>query len=163
MNNKIKKCKEGAINSSIMSLIVFILFCFESVTLFMIYEARGLFDAILPFIIFGLFIIAGIFFTFKRVVRNIRCRHSGKIVKAVVLGYFNDNVEINDKRAYLIKLLVHNDDGDETIYYRTWYTTQDYTINSEIELFKCKDQYLIKDAKKNIFFQSIGGDRIDCK
>ena len=47
MNNKIKKCKEGAINSSIMSLIVFILFCFESVTLFMIYEARGLFDAIL--------------------------------------------------------------------------------------------------------------------
>lgn len=152
MNKKIKNCKEGTINVSIMNLILAILFCFESVTLFMIYEARSsasLLDIILPIIIFCGTTITGIFFTFKRILRNIRCRHRGEIVKAVVHEYLDDNVEIYDKRAYLIRFLVHNNDGDEIIYYRSLDTSKRYAINSEIELFKYKDQYLIKDAQKN--------------
>ena len=147
-DDKIKEVKEA--NLTFLNTFMTLVFTVPLIFVFIVsLSSKDIYNILYLFILVIPAIICTYRFSIKRVVQNYKVRKYGKIIKARVAGYCDDEYTIYGKSAQIIKLLCKVDNEDKMIYYQTGYNYKEYKINDEIEIYVYNDIYLIKDEKKN--------------
>ena len=95
--------------------------------------------------------LIGIYYlSFRRIFRHIIVRRKGEVITGTVVKYYdNDFYRINESPVQTLSIRLNTKDGNKRIYYETFETSRDYEVGSEIELYRYKDIYLIKNRRKN--------------
>ncbi len=101
----------------------------------------------LPFLLVG---IGAAVIVIKRIYRYILIKNRGKIIDAVVYGYANDIVSMNNTPAQVVKLLVDTPEGKRFVMYQLGKTSRPFGINTTIRLKVYRDCFLIENKKENI-------------
>ena len=101
--------------------------------------------------IFGIIGVVAFVISMIPVVRTLMIMLRGKNIEAVVYGYMDDNVLLNNVPAQIVKLLVTTNDGKKFILYQLGDIKQPFKVNSRINLKVYKDIFLIENKKKYYF------------
>ena len=101
--------------------------------------------------IFGIIGVVAFVISMVPVVRTLMIMLRGKNIEAVVYGYMDDNVLLNNVPAQIVKLLVTTNDGKKFILYQLGDIKQPFKVNSRINLKVYKDIFLIENKKKYYF------------
>lgn len=149
-------CKEAAIGfwNFIFPMIFAVSFGFFGFIVPLIMVLSGQEDALVAVLfcsIFGLIGIVALIIAITPVIRYLLIKNRGKEIEAVVYGYIDDNILLNDRHAQIVKLLVNTDEGYRFILYQLADIKQPYKINSKIKLLVYKDIFLIVKKKKYYF------------
>ena len=107
----------------------------------------NLYFSCLLFLLIG--IIAAVI-AIKPIIRYIILKSKGKLIKATVYGYTNDNVLLNNRPAQVVKLLADTPSGKRFLMYQLGNPGRPYGINTELELFVYKEYFLIVKKKETI-------------
>ena len=93
-----------------------------------------------PFFLIG---ITALFLALRTLFRYTKVKTHGKRIRAVVYGYINDNVLINDQPAQIVKLLIQTPTGPRFILYQLGDTIRVYGVNDKIEIMMYENYFLI--------------------
>jgi len=93
-----------------------------------------------PFFLIG---ITALFLAIRTVLRYVKIKKHGTKISAVVYGYMNDNVMINNEPAQIVKLLIQTPDGPRFIMYQLGNTFKLYRIHDSIELMMYQNYFMI--------------------
>ena len=100
-----------------------------------------------PFFLIG---IAAFSFLLRTVLRYMKVKTQGKVIRATVYGYMNDQVLINGQPAQIVKLLVHTGDGPRFILYQLGNTLKPYGVNDTIDVLVYQNYFMISKKKETI-------------
>lgn len=157
MEYPVINCKESNINfwNVGFPMIFAVAFGFSGLSTSVIFSVINKFSGELGFFNFGfIFIIIGLIALIIAIIpirRNVLLKKNGKEIEAVVYGYMNDNLFINNQPAQIVKLLVNTNDGNKFILYQLGDTKQPFKINSKIKLIVYKDVFQIVNKKQYYF------------
>ena len=79
-----------------------------------------------------------------------KVKTQGKVIRATVYGYMNDQVLINGQPAQIVKLLVHTGDGPRFILYQLGNTLKPYGVNDTIDVLVYQNYFMISKKKETI-------------
>jgi len=99
---------------------------------------------------FILIAIGALFFAFKTLTRYVKVKIRGKAIRAMVYGYMDDNLMINDQPAQIVKLLLQTPNGPRFILYQLKNTVKPYGINDNIDIMVYKNCFMIDKKKETI-------------
>ena len=93
-----------------------------------------------PFALIG---ITALFLALRTVFRYIMVKTRGEKIRAVVYGYMDDKVLINDRPAQIVKLLIRTPEGPGFILYQLGDTVKIYGIHDSIDVMMYGNYFLI--------------------
>ena len=94
----------------------------------------------IPFFIIG---AVAAFFVIRTALRYVKVKNNGKRISAVVYGYMDDNVLINDRPAQIVKLLIQTPNGPRFILYQLGNTLKRYGVNDSIDIMMYQNYFMI--------------------
>ncbi|MBO6303091.1 MAG: hypothetical protein J6N15_11715 [Ruminiclostridium sp.] len=150
------ECKEANLNFwTVMFPMIFALsFGFAGMVLLVVTlmtaeeEEKGLLVLCsLPFLGIG---IAALVIVLLNVSRYLTLKKHGKRIDAVVYGYTDDIMRLNDRPAQVVKLLVDTPEGKRFIMYQLGGTDRPYGVNTTIGLIVYRDIFMIEKNKQYI-------------
>lgn len=98
-----------------------------------------------PFLLIG---IVALVIMLRTIMRYIKVKKNGKMIRATVYGYMDDNVLINNQPAQVVKLLVQTPNGPRFILYKLGNTLKPYGINDNIDIMVYQDCFMICKNKE---------------
>lgn len=99
----------------------------------------------IPFLLIG---IVALVLMLRTISRYVKVKRHGKIIRATVYGYMDDNVLINNQPAQIVKLLVHTPNGPRFILYKLGNTLRPYGINDNIDIMVYQNYFMISKNKE---------------
>lgn len=144
MEYPVIECKEASGNffNSTFFLVFFVCFFLLPVLVF-IFCNPGDFMSWLGIVVV---IVAFIMFITPRI-RAFMIKRKGKNIDAIVYGYMDDDIMLNNRPTQIVKLLVYTKVGPRFILYQLSDVVQPYPINTKIKLMVYKNYFLILDDK----------------
>ena len=145
MEYPVMECKEAAINfwTIIFPMIFAGAFGIPGLVMLILAALFGEGNLLLvgiPFFIIG---AAALFFVLRTVVRYVKVKTHGKRIRAVVYGYMDDKVMLNNRPAQIVKLLIQTPVGPRFILYQLGDTLKVYGINDTIEIMMHRNYFMI--------------------
>ena len=80
----------------------------------------------------------------RKYLRYLTVKKRGKVIPAVVYGYLDDDVIINDRPSQIVKLLIETPEGPRFILYQLYSTVKPFMVNAKVELIERKGRYLLE-------------------
>jgi len=145
MEYPVMECKEAAINfwTIIFPMIFAGAFGIPGLVMLILAALFGEGNLLLvgiPFFIIG---AAALFFVLRTVVRYVKVKTHGKRIRAVVYGYMDDKVMLNNRPAQIVKLLIQTPAGPRFILYQLGDTLKVYGVNDTIEIMMYRNYFMI--------------------
>lgn len=151
MEYPVLECKEATLNFWTVWFPLIFVFAFGiaglSVIIFYIMEV-GERNILLLGAFFLLIGIVALFLVLRTVIRYIKVKMGGKITRATVYGYMDDELLINNRPAQIVKLLVQTPRGPRFILYQLGNTLRPYGINDNIDVMVYKNYFMICKNKE---------------
>ena len=147
MEYPVLKCKSVIMNfwTILFPLIFVVAFGIGGLVFFivagMLHEERFIF--ILSGVLFSIVSIVALLFVLRLFYRYLKVKKRGKIIKATVYGYMDDNLTFNGQPSQIVKLLVHTSDGPRFILYKLGSTLKLYGINDKIDIKVYEGYFMI--------------------
>jgi len=95
----------------------------------------------IPFLLIGITALA---LALRIILRYIKIKVRGKKIQAIVYGYMDDHVLINNHPAQIVKLLIHTPDGPRFILYQLGHTLKIYGIHDSIDILMYQNYFMIR-------------------
>lgn len=99
----------------------------------------------LPFTAIGL---VSLVMVLRTLLRYLKVKSRGEIIRARVYGYIDDEMHINDRPAQIVKLLVQTPKGPRFILYKLGNTLKPYGINDSIDIMVYREYFMICENKE---------------
>ena len=154
-NEPIIDCKEANISfwGIIFPLIFAVAFGFFGFGMPLIFLMSDTDDIGVVILICSMFAIVSVVATIiilKNIIRFLLIKIKGEEINALVQGYMDDNLIINNEPAQVIKLRIDTSEGPKIALYQTKDVKRPYNINQPIKLKKYKDIYYLSPNQNNI-------------
>ena len=94
----------------------------------------------LPFLLIG---VVAFILMLRTILRYVKVKQNGKVIRATVYGYMDDSVLINNQPAQIVKLLVQTPNGPRFILYKLGSTIKIYGINDNVDVMVYRNYFLI--------------------
>ena len=101
----------------------------------------------IPFLLIA---AAASFFALRTVLRRRKVKKHGKMIRGIVYGYMDDNVQINNRPAQIVKLLVQTQDGPRFLLYQLGDTVKPYGIHDRIDLMVYQNCFMICRNRESV-------------
>ena len=94
----------------------------------------------IPFLLVG---AVALFLVLRTILRYVKVKMNGKVIRATVYGYMDDELLINNMPAQIVKLLVQTPKGPRFVLYKLGNTLKPYGINDSIDIMVYQNYFMI--------------------